>query len=180
MKEKKALRKKIRKLRDQRSVGFLREASSLVKASLEAYLVELNPQVLGVYAPLRDEVDWTLGEATEWRYQLAFPDFRQGAMRYFICRTDQLKLSKNFDVEIPTPPQGAPEVFPDAVLVPGLAFTKSGARLGRGKGFFDRYLTNYKGTRIGLCFEEDLLPEIPQDTHDQNVHVVVTQRGVYK
>lgn len=66
-----------------------------------------------------------------------------------------------------------------AVLVPGLAFDSSGARLGRGGGFYDRYLAKLPAAvpRIGIAFDvqwcEESLPALP---HDQRVDSITTDR----
>lgn len=61
----------------------------------------------------------------------------------------------------------------DLVLVPGLAFSKDGKRLGRGRGFYDRLLASYHGISIGLCFEEQMQEDIPWEEHDQRVGQVI-------
>ncbi len=62
----------------------------------------------------------------------------------------------------------------DAAIIVGLAFDPSGIRLGHGSGYVDRYLTTHPTFAIGLCFESDLLPEIPPRAHDVPMSVVVT------
>lgn len=62
----------------------------------------------------------------------------------------------------------------DLILVPGLAFTDEGHRLGRGGGFYDRLLQQYFGKSIGVCFKEQLLDELPFENHDQMVDTVVS------
>ena len=64
------------------------------------------------------------------------------------------------------------------VLVPGLAFTVQGDRLGQGKGYFDRFLAGHKGLRVGLAYEAQIAPELPTEPHDERVDVIVTERGV--
>lgn len=64
-------------------------------------------------------------------------------------------------------------------LVPGLGFNRKGQRLGRGKGFYDRYLQNYKGKKIGICYEFQLVNEIfPVDTWDVKMDSVLTENGI--
>ncbi|MDP3975927.1 MAG: 5-formyltetrahydrofolate cyclo-ligase [bacterium] len=62
----------------------------------------------------------------------------------------------------------------DLVLVPGLAFCQDGRRLGRGVGFYDRFLSQFKGSSIGLCFQEQLVSELPWEEHDRKVDFVIS------
>jgi 5-formyltetrahydrofolate cyclo-ligase len=59
------------------------------------------------------------------------------------------------------------------VLVPGLAFARDGGRLGHGGGWYDRVLPHVD-LSVGICFECQLLDEVPRDAHDAAVDVVVT------
>ncbi len=62
----------------------------------------------------------------------------------------------------------------DLLLVPGLAFTREGARLGRGRGFYDRALASValRPTLIGVCFTFQVLPTLPIEGHDRRVQKV--------
>lgn len=73
----------------------------------------------------------------------------------------------------------APIVAPaevDLFLVPGLAFTRDGRRLGRGGGFYDRLLPQRKmqSTAIGVCFASQVVADIPCEPHDQKVDEIVS------
>jgi 5-formyltetrahydrofolate cyclo-ligase len=63
----------------------------------------------------------------------------------------------------------------DFVLVPGLAFTRDGHRLGYGRGYYDRLLAQSQATAIGLAFDAQLLDELPRETHDRAVDIVITE-----
>ena len=63
------------------------------------------------------------------------------------------------------------------VLVPGLAFARDGHRLGHGGGYFDRFLSRFDGTSIGLAYEFQVLDNLPIDPYDERVHWVVTEFG---
>ncbi|KMQ39354.1 5-formyltetrahydrofolate cyclo-ligase [Oenococcus oeni] len=54
----------------------------------------------------------------------------------------------------------------ELMIVPGLAFTKSGKRLGFGAGFYDRYLADYSGRTVSLVLKDQLLENIPNDKLD--------------
>lgn len=81
-------------------------------------------------------------------------------------------------------PEVAEAVSPDGLgvlLVPGVAFDAHGGRLGRGGGFYDRYLSRAEaaGVRtIGVCFACQVVARVPMETHDVAVRMLVTQDGV--
>lgn len=64
----------------------------------------------------------------------------------------------------------------DAVVVPGLAFTRDGRRLGRGAGFYDRFLALLPARvlTIGICFEVQFIADVPVDEHDRRVREVLS------
>ncbi len=70
----------------------------------------------------------------------------------------------------------------DFVLVPGVAFTRNGQRLGRGKGYYDRFLATLAPTcfTCGVCFDCQLLDDLPTEPHDVPLDAVVTASGVYR
>lgn len=65
------------------------------------------------------------------------------------------------------------------IIVPGLAFTKDGQRLGRGLGVFDRFLAGHAGTRIGLAFGCQVAEALTTEAHDIPMDIVITESGVY-
>lgn len=68
----------------------------------------------------------------------------------------------------------------DLVIVPGLGFTATGHRIGRGMGFYDRFLAQpeFLGLSCGLAFEEQVLPELPMLEHDVPLSMLATDRGI--
>jgi 5-formyltetrahydrofolate cyclo-ligase len=74
------------------------------------------------------------------------------------------------------PVRAPAELSPDVILVPGLAFTREGHRLGRGAGFYDRFLgSSPPGTiKAGICFDFQVVPELPTESHDVRMDLVIT------
>lgn len=66
----------------------------------------------------------------------------------------------------------------DGFLVPGLAFSKKGERVGRGKGFYDRTLSKVSGLKVGVCYSHQLFTELPTEGHDVRMDVVVSDLGI--
>ena len=67
----------------------------------------------------------------------------------------------------------------DLVLVPGLAFDRSGGRLGRGGGYYDRWLAGFVGITAALCRDGLLMEAIPRLPQDLGVDLVITETGLY-
>ncbi|HEY5663063.1 MAG TPA: 5-formyltetrahydrofolate cyclo-ligase [Ilumatobacter sp.] len=67
----------------------------------------------------------------------------------------------------------------DVVIVPGLAFTRRGDRLGQGGGWYDRVLAGVRDdcVTIGVAFAPQLVDELPVEPHDRPVDLVVTEHG---
>ncbi|MCL2102977.1 MAG: 5-formyltetrahydrofolate cyclo-ligase [Syntrophorhabdaceae bacterium] len=70
----------------------------------------------------------------------------------------------------------------DFVLVPGLAFDRKGGRLGKGIGYYDRFLGRISaGTLfVGFACSEQIVPEVPLDEWDAKMHMIVTEEGVIR
>jgi 5-formyltetrahydrofolate cyclo-ligase len=62
----------------------------------------------------------------------------------------------------------------DLIIAPALSVDLSGNRLGRGGGFFDRYLEQFDGPVAGVVYENELVPELPSEPHDKPVQYAVT------
>lgn len=85
---------------------------------------------------------------------------------------------------IPEPADGTPFPLPEIqlVIVPGLAFDRQGNRLGKGAGFYDRFLKEhgFTGIKVGLGFAEQVIDELPAREHDVPLDILVTDREVLR
>ncbi len=70
----------------------------------------------------------------------------------------------------------------DLVIVPGVAFTEQGHRLGRGGGYYDRFLMKLKrkAYSIGLAFEEQMVNQLPIEENDMPVDCIITEKRIIK
>lgn len=98
----------------------------------------------------------------------------EGVMHPLVIRSLGDLAPGRFGIQEPT----THEVFdttPDLVVVPGLAFTRSGRRLGQGGGYYDRYLAQHPAVyKVGVCFNEQLADHLPMDEHDVGMDEVIT------
>ena len=124
------------------------------------------------YAPLAQEVDlWPLvASALAGGKAVALPRFCAETREYVPCqiRDPQTEIRQGrFGIREPT--EGCP-VFPlmglDLTLVPGVSFSLSGFRLGRGAGHYDRLLKFIRGVKCGVGFDQQVLHHVPVEPHD--------------
>lgn len=81
--------------------------------------------------------------------------------------------------DVAVPEDDVDPTWPDVVMVPGLAFTPAGQRLGQGGGWYDRFLPRLRddAVTIGVAFDEQIVESLPVEDHDIAVDVVVTESG---
>ncbi|WML30708.1 5-formyltetrahydrofolate cyclo-ligase [Neobacillus sp. OS1-32] len=66
----------------------------------------------------------------------------------------------------------------DLMIVPGVAYTRNGFRIGFGGGYYDRYLSGYSGNTISLAFTEQLISDFPVGEYDLPVSKIITPKEV--
>src|SRR5688572_9714743 len=93
---------------------------------------------------------------------------------------DQMTTTGGAGVREPVSGKPIPLDLIDLVVVPGLGFTPKGYRIGRGMGFYDRFLAQpeFVGVSCGLAFEAQVVAEIPVLDHDMPLSMLVTDRGI--
>lgn len=67
----------------------------------------------------------------------------------------------------------------DIALIPGIAFDRTGARTGFGKGYYDKFLSDFSGVKIGICYDFQLFDEIPSEKHDIRMDMIISEKGIY-
>ena len=102
----------------------------------------------------------------ERRFNLAYPCLVNGQMAFKKAFFNELVERNDFGVKLMVPSEKSSLIVPDVLIIPGVAFNKEGLRLGRGRGFYDRYLEKFTGVKIGVAFSEQLRKGIPCKEHD--------------
>lgn len=92
-----------------------------------------------------------------------------------LCKSCCGILEPNFASKEPYPPEKI-----DLIVVPGVAFDRRGYRIGYGGGYYDRYLCQSPNAKtVGFAYEQSLTDEIPSESHDQKVDIILTESGEY-
>lgn len=158
-------------------------AASQALAELGAYLVDLLRARAGTsvsgYVALRDEIDPSalITFLHQQNFRIALPQTMPGpnlAFKEWLPGTPLVR--GKFGLQ--EPGVDWPEVVPDVVLVPLLAFDRVGNRLGYGAGYYDAALRRLRleGSIIaaGLAFDEQELPAIPREPQDERLDMILT------
>jgi 5-formyltetrahydrofolate cyclo-ligase len=177
-----------RQLREQlRECSASSEDAEAVRARLFA-IPELRAATsLALFASLADEVAMrpVFERATKQGKRCLLPRTTNGGLLEFFVVPDWEDLRPGrYGVPEPSGKAGAlPLAEAEVVLVPGVAFDRTGGRLGRGGGHYDRALAGVDRSRclvIGVTTNSRLVDELPRAVHDQPVDVVVTERDVLR
>ena len=179
MDEKKALRIEIRQLKRACPLEERRRKSLSVWEAVERDEVFQQAETVLAYWSMDDEV-YTHDFVNKWAgYKTLLLPCVKGdelELRYF---DGEERLQPGEGYAIPEP---VGELFTDwgkidLILVPGVAFDKSGNRLGRGKGYYDKVLKQTGAYKLGVCFDFQLVERVPVEPHDVKMDRVVASGG---
>jgi 5-formyltetrahydrofolate cyclo-ligase len=179
-KQKAELRAKIRAALREISPATRETASRNLCAKLKQQSFFQTAATVLFFAPLPDEVDvWPLlQEAIASNKIVVLPRFDSAAKSYVACRVQNLRseiVTGQFGVrEAKAGCAEIPLTNVDLAFVPGVAFDLRGCRLGRGRGFYDRLLTEVRGVKCGVAFDEQIVDEVPKESHDIRMNFIVT------
>lgn len=178
MMNKQELRKNIKIQKGHFTEQALREMSFLAISRLLQHPQLKAARTVMLYYSLPDEVDThtladtlLLGQRT-----IVLPQVTGEGTMQLRRYTGPASLAPGaYGIMEPTGSVFADYASVDLAIVPGIAFDREGRRLGRGKGFYDRFLPLIPGAyKIGLCFPFQIADCIPTDSHDIRMDEVVS------
>jgi 5-formyltetrahydrofolate cyclo-ligase len=182
------LRKKILLDRKKLSkVDHLKENDIIVKnisdflysiVSEKAYFSEKKLKLItGLYYPILGEPN-LLNLVTSSKWTVALPKVRGEGMdfvKYEVGSTLESIISGKLKQ-----PGNNIKLVPHIAILPGLAFSLSGDRLGFGTGYYDKYFAQIgtKITKVGVCFHENLYECLPRESHDTKMDYIITDKTI--
>lgn len=179
--EKSALRKHALDIRNSLSEVERRSKSDQIKSRLESTELFRNSKNILLYLGHGSEVE-TLGLIGEWMKEKNFFLPRLTSSETFmpvrLSSLDDLKPNI-FGIPEPAsmPDPSDPPIGLDLILVPGVAFDRSGNRIGMGKGFYDRFLAEKKGIpKVALAYSEQILDQLHKEPYDEKVDWILTEK----
>ena len=174
--EKNEIRRKIKSLRVVLPEQERLSAAEEVFSRLERTAAFMLADRIMMYHSLPDELS-THAFLAKWKDRKRFYLPRINGVDLEILPYEESRLELgSFHIEEPTGNDVADPAEIELVVVPAVAYDKSGRRLGRGKGFYDRFLKTTKATKVGIGYEFQLLEELPSEPHDIGMDIVITQK----
>lgn len=144
------------------------DKSTLILSRIASSESIKSAKTVALYASLSDEVQsFELIEFLSQTKRVVLPRVAGDDMDFYPYTPSSLKVGA-FGIEEPqgSEPISSDEI--DVIVVPGVAFTTDGKRCGRGKGYYDKYLSRsgFRAIKIGVCYAEQLAEDIPNEPHD--------------
>ena len=176
--QKQIIREKVAKLKNSLSGEAIIRCSELICNRLVSTDLFNQSTCIALYYALGDEV-LTSRLIDEWRFkkQIVLPVVAGKDLHFYpYTGNENLKKSDYGIME----PVGSELITPESIdiyIIPGIAFDYNCNRLGRGKGYYDRYLSGIEKPLIGLCFDFQLVERIPADIHDKKMTMVITEKA---
>jgi 5-formyltetrahydrofolate cyclo-ligase len=175
---KKNIRKKMLEQRDSQSVDeCASNNTAIMKRLLEEDHVQ-KAEVIALYMAKGSEVQTReiIAKLIEMGKKICLPVVGDNNHLdlYLFESFDALKKGK-FGVLEPENKR-EPSKLPDVIIIPGVAFGLCMHRLGYGKGYYDRLLAKLPSYRIGICFDFQLVEELPKHEDDQRMHRIITEK----
>ena len=191
---KKKLRQHMRQVIEAIPLSDRRDKGLLAQRALTALPEFASARSVMIYLRMVDEVDtadialqaWAAGK----RVLAPCVSLANHLMEAYEIRSLRDGLEPGpYDILQPTPGIPWPPEQIDFIVVPAMAFSRRGGRLGRGAGFYDRFLLRGRdrtrdGQRalplaVGLAFDEQVLDDLPMFDHDQPMDILVSDKGLW-
>ena len=172
--DKQELRAHIKALKKQHTKEQLLEQSEMILAKLEQHPDFVKAEKVMLYSALPDEVQ-TQAFLEKWH-------LKKTIILPTVVGDDIIPVEYAKDTDFAVgdfnilEPQNEPYTDDfDLIIVPGVAFDRKGNRIGRGRGYYDRFLCQHLDVkRIGICFDFQLVDEVPTEPLDIKMDEVIT------
>lgn len=175
------IRKRIREKQSIISVRDQQTACTAISERLFALPEFKDARTVCVYASMPDEIDTGPIISTLFRLQktVAVPKVTGDTLSLRSIESADDLVSGAFGIPEPVSQRTIKPDDVDVYIVPGIAFDRSGGRIGRGKGYYDRLLAGLAVYKIGLALDSQIIAKVPTSSYDVSMTAVITQTTIY-
>jgi 5-formyltetrahydrofolate cyclo-ligase len=181
---KRAFRKEINKRLNALDEKYLEKSDQSIYDIVSVLEEVKNADTVFMYCSLGREID------TRKLMQLCFDKGQKVALPVCVNDTDLVFKELSSSSELVTgmydllePPLSAPEAKiseKSVMITPSLTYDRQGYRMGKGKGYYDRWLSKHKIYSVGVAREALMVDEVPREPHDVRVDCLVTEKGLIR
>ncbi|MGL5257856.1 MAG: 5-formyltetrahydrofolate cyclo-ligase [Proteocatella sp.] len=183
IKEKKELRNKIKKIKSAMSGDEVEESDKLIEENLMNQKEINEAQTIFCFVSMKDEINTKciIKKLLDRGKKVGVPKCKKDNTMevYQIESLDDLEIGF-YSIE---EPKGYCKKIEsqdiDLALIPATACDKKRNRIGKGAGYYDRYLENQKFLKIALCRQKFIVERIPVEENDINMDKIVTEKNIY-
>ena len=185
-KEKDAIRKECSERRNSMTQAEHTEFDAKIINTVTSLVSFRYADIILLYAPIKSEIDvMPIFEIAKKKgKRVAFPKCNMEERTMAFHFVDSLDELEPCAYGIREPKEEAEIYDPESTkgstlcFVPGLAFDVYGYRLGYGKGYYDKFMHKFTGSKIGLAYTHQILPSLPKGKFDKHCDVLITETGV--
>jgi 5-formyltetrahydrofolate cyclo-ligase len=176
MEEKKEIRREVRRRIAEIDAPSRALAAERIFSQIETLEPFREARCIALFAAMKDEVptDFALRRWRDMGKRIVVPRVEGDVMRFYDYAPERMQTGA-FGIEEPMGDEECSCTDIDLMIVPARAFTRRGERLGRGGGFYDKYmsLNGFRAYKVGIAFSCQIFNAIPTDAHDIIVDEVV-------
>lgn len=150
--------------------------AQVIIEGIKSHLAVCGARVVALFSPLADEPQIaSLIDELAKEMLVVLPRIDGDVMEFF-CYSRECMVTGAYGIMEPCGTEPVQPYEIDAVIVPGVAFTVNGWRMGRGKGYYDKYLSrkDFRALKIGVCYAEQIVPSLPLEPHDVVMDCVIS------
>lgn len=178
MDQKKEIRKEVRRRIKELDEAGKQSTSKQIFDHIERLDAFIEARCVALFAAMGDELptQYALDRWPMLGKRVVVPRVEGDVMRFYDYLPERMQTGA-FGIEEPMGDEECPARDIDLIIVPARAFTRRGERLGRGGGFYDKYMTlpGFRAHKTGICFECQIFDELPTAEHDVLVDEVVAR-----
>jgi 5-formyltetrahydrofolate cyclo-ligase len=179
---KQQLRSEIAGKRKAVDESLLESASREIISNLISTTAFKTSSTIALYMAIRGEINlnnlfgicWKAGKKT---CIPVYNDIKKQYEMALVTRETQFTTG-HYGIKEPENPTPMALKDIDLMVVPGAAFDRTGNRLGRGGGYYDRFLFGFSGVSVAVSFDFQVIPSVPTDSHDEAVDLIVTNSEI--
>lgn len=173
--DKKLVRKAVKARVSAMSAADKERFSAVMRTALKRCIDACDVNVVAMFSPLSDEPQiWPLVDELSKTKTVVLPRVEGDVMNFYHYEPGMLSKG-SFGIMEPVLCEAIEPSEIDLMVVPGVAFTADGYRMGRGKGYYDKYMSSdgFRAMKVGVCYSCQLVDGLPVEEHDVRMDKVI-------